>query len=288
MLTLFSPAKINLFLKVLGKRPDGYHELASLFQAIDLGDILTFELSEQDELTCSDPALPLDSSNLVLRAADLFRRKTGIRSYLKIHLRKNIPARAGLGGGSGNAATTLWAFNRLAGGIVEESRLREWSKEIGSDIPFFFSSGTAYCTGRGEHVHSLPKIPVDSSGFDSCLIVMPKYGLSTPDVFQRLGFSPQSPDTFDRPPTMQSFSIDAAGCFNDLEKSAFALQPNLKILKDRLLSCGYPVVLMSGSGSAFFCLGRSTVSSLPGLDVFTFSARFLNRNSVGWYMNLSR
>src|SRR5262249_13981075 len=108
MLTLLSPAKINLFLRILGKRPDGYHELASLFQAIDLADTIHFSLSDADHLTCTDPAIPVDRSNLIWKSVNLFRRKTGLNFHLKIHLEKKIPHQAGLGGGSSNAATTLW------------------------------------------------------------------------------------------------------------------------------------------------------------------------------------
>src|SRR5437016_5240820 len=131
MLTLISPAKINLNLRIVGKRPDGYHELSSVFQAIDLCDVLTFEKSEKDKFTCNISTLPNDKKNLVLKALDLFRSKTGLNFCLKIHLDKHIPIEAGLGGGSSNAATTLWACNQLTGQTVSLERLQEWSAEIG-------------------------------------------------------------------------------------------------------------------------------------------------------------
>ncbi len=112
---LFSPAKLNLFLRVLSKRKDGYHEIASLFQAIDFGDILTFALSDKDKLTSSDPSIPHDRSNLIFQAADQFRRQTGLHFGLEVDLEKKIPTQSGLGGGSSNAATTLWALNELHG-----------------------------------------------------------------------------------------------------------------------------------------------------------------------------
>lgn len=156
MLTLISPAKVNLFLRVLGKRPDGYHELASLFQAIDLADTLHFTLSKHDHLTCTDPAIPLDNTNLIWKTVHLFRRKTNHQFPIHIHLEKNIPIQAGLGGGSSNAATTLWALNELLNTHIPSETLTAWAGEIGSDVPFFLSTGTAYCTGRGEIVKSLP------------------------------------------------------------------------------------------------------------------------------------
>lgn len=142
-IALFSPAKINLFLRVLGKRSDGYHEIASLFQAINLGDNLTFTLSEQDHLTCSDPHLPCDHTNLVIKAVHLFRKKTNLDTPVTIHLEKEIPSQAGLGGGSSNAATTLWALNALHNYPYTIGQLQIWSAEIGSDIPFFFLSGNS-------------------------------------------------------------------------------------------------------------------------------------------------
>ncbi|GJP37385.1 hypothetical protein CLOM_g21795, partial [Closterium sp. NIES-68] len=132
--------------------PDGYHELASLFHAISLGDTLKFSFSpsnSRDALTTNAPGVPLDSSNLVIKALDLFRRKTGIQKYFWVHLDKKVPTGAGLGGGSGNAATALWAANRMCGDVASEAELLEWSADIGSDISFFFSQGAAYCTGRG-------------------------------------------------------------------------------------------------------------------------------------------
>ncbi len=144
MLTLNSPAKVNLFLRILRRRSDGYHDLASLFQAISLYDTIHFALSDHDELTCDKPGIPTDSTNLILKAADLFRRKTGLKFGLKAHLEKRIPHEAGLGGGSSNAATTLWALNQLHGQPASPDELIAWSGEIGSDITFFLSHGTAY------------------------------------------------------------------------------------------------------------------------------------------------
>ncbi len=131
-LTLFSPAKINLFLRIMGKRPDGYHELASLFQAIGLGDTLTFTLTPQDSLTCSDPSLPCNDSNLIIKALHLFRRKTNLHIPVTIHLEKHIPTQAGLGGGSSNAATTLGALNTLTTILTQfksfKTGLRKWAQ----------------------------------------------------------------------------------------------------------------------------------------------------------------
>jgi 4-diphosphocytidyl-2-C-methyl-D-erythritol kinase len=152
-LNLFSPCKINLFLRITGKRPDGFHDLASLFHVISLGDTIKFSLSpskSRDRLSTNVPGVPVDESNLIIKALNLYRQKTGTDNFFWIHLDKKVPTGAGLGGGSSNAATALWAANQFAGSIASEKDLQEWSGEIGSDIPFFFSRGAAYCTGRGE------------------------------------------------------------------------------------------------------------------------------------------
>lgn len=275
MLRVFSPSKLNLFLKVLGKREDGYHELASLFQATTLGDFLECTLSDTDNLTCSDLSLPVNENNLILKAAQLYRKKTGIKIGLKVHLDKKIPIQAGLGGGSSNAATTLWAFNQLLGQPVTEQELQKWSAEIGSDIPFFFSQGTAYCTGRGENVNCLPPLKTQK-----CWIVKPHFGLSTPEIFKKLQANPYSvlenPFSFNPNGDLNKTSF----YFNDLEKPAFEIQPTLLDIKNELLESGFETVMMTGSGSAFFCFGQGKIKRS---DLLAFEAQFLNRPLNTWY-----
>ena len=253
--TLFSPAKINLFLKVINKRRDDFHNLSSLFQAISLGDNLHFSRNDEqnkDFLTCTDSSIPVDGNNLILRAANLFRKKTGLKIYVKVHLEKHIPSQAGLGGGSSNPATTLWALNVLSNTKISQDLLAEWSVEIGSDIPFFFSLGTAFVTGRGEFFTNLP-----SFNLNSLIVVKPPFGLSTKDVFKNLKLD-----------SLNTFSVDLdqviemekkSPCFfNDLEVSAFELKPELKKVKEQLEALGFKNVTMSGSGTSFFCFGSSS------------------------------
>lgn len=263
MLKLFSPAKINLFLKVVSKRPDGYHNLSSLFQTISLGDTLSFDIHSQDLLISSDVNLPTDSSNLILKATELFRKKTGSTQHYKIHLNKKIPTQAGLGGGSSNAATTLWACNQLTDAKIPLEELVKWASEIGSDVPFFFSQGRAHCTGRGEIIEQLPLC--DSKPF---WIVKPSCGLSTPEVYRHLKLSSQSERLLD-------------GYYNDLEQPAFDLNPDLRRLKNELLQRGFETVLMSGSGSSFFCMGHVDPPQDPQLSIFP--VQFINRGVNQWY-----
>lgn len=275
MQSFFSPAKLNLFLRVLGKRVDGYHELASLFQAVDLGDHLEFCFSLADRFTCSDQTL-LNPDNLVLKALTLFRRKTGFIKPVHIHLKKKIPMQSGLGGGSSNAATTLFALNSLHGFPFAEKQLSTWSQELGSDVPFFFSHGTAYCTGRGEQVRDLPKPPA----FE-CLIVKPNDGLSTPKVFAALDLRELEPR--DPEKSLQQFYQNNLICFNDLEKPALAVLPSLMAFKNTLIDQGYSHVQMTGSGSAFFCLGRGKKVEIT--NHFRQKVNSLNRSENKWYCN---
>lgn len=241
---LFSPAKLNLFFRVLKKRPDGYHEIESLYQAIDLGDYLTFSIGKE-QLTCTDPTLPCDQSNLILKAANLFRKKSGLEFGLQVHLEKNIPIQAGLGGGSSNAATTLWALNVLTGANVGVEKLKEWGAELGSDVSFFFSGGTAFCRGRGEIIEEMEPLP-RLQGY----LAKPPVGLSTPAVYQRVALP--------LPLSDQAF-------FNDLEPAAFSLMPELAELKDALYGMGFEQVTMTGSGTAFFCQGNVADPVLDGV-----------------------
>ena len=258
-LKLFSPAKINLFLRIMGKRPDGYHEIASLFQAIDLGDTLTFTLANEDQLTCSDPTLPCDASNLVSKAVALFRCKTGLNFSVSIHLEKRIPTQAGLGGGSSNAATTLWALNALHGNPYSDTELQTWSAEIGSDIPFFFSLGTAYCTGRGEKVRNLPP-----PNLPPLSLIKPSEGLSTPAIFQALNLHECS--TLDPECLLASFYEGDPIYINDLEIPALRLCPALASLKK---GCK---IFMTGSGTAHVCIDET----MKPLSI-------KNRNLGEWY-----
>lgn len=256
---LFSPAKLNLFFRVLRKREDGYHDISSLFQAISLGDTLSLSIDTQDSFTCSNPELPLDSSNLVIKALHLFRKKTSIPFSVRIHLDKQIPMEAGLGGGSSNAATTLWGLNKLLGNPATEKELAVWGSELGSDVPFFFSTGTAFCQGRGEIVESTTLIEPFSA-----YLAKPHFGLSTPKVYGAIHYSELS-------------STDDL-YKNDLEKPAFRLKPELAQFKQSLLRMGFSHVCMTGSGTCFFCLGTPSASIFPLIKTFGIS-RSLN----SWY-----
>jgi len=281
-ITLYSPAKINLFLQVIRRRADGFHELATLLQAIDLCDVIQFEAGERTSLFCSDPRIPTDGSNLILKAVHIFQRRTLLSIDVAIRLTKNIPIQAGLGGGSSNAATTLWALNQLYGEPASLEELQQWAGEIGSDVPFFLSQGTAYCTGRGETVESLVPLPVPSTPL---WIIKPNRGLSTPLIYGKLELS----RLVKRDPrkALREFVCGGTGYYNDLEGVAIALLPQLSLLREQLLADGFRFVTMTGSGSSLFCFGDRT-PHLSGYDAEAFSASYTRRSPDAWYLPSSR
>uniref|UniRef100_A0A0E0E3X4 4-(cytidine 5'-diphospho)-2-C-methyl-D-erythritol kinase n=1 Tax=Oryza meridionalis TaxID=40149 RepID=A0A0E0E3X4_9ORYZ len=274
-LNLFSPCKINVFLRITGKRPDGFHDLASLFHVISLGDTIKFSLSpskSKDRLSTNVAGVPVDESNLIIKALNLYRKKTGTDNFFWIHLDKKVPTGAGLGGGSSNAATALWAANQFSGCIASEKELQEWSGEIGSDIPFFFSQGAAYCTGRGEIVEDIRNpLPANLP----MVLVKPPEACSTAEVYKEI--------------TENGISQDV--CVNDLEPPAFEVLPSLKRLKKRIIAANrgdYDAVFMSGSGSTIVGIGSPDPPAFvydddDYKDTFVSEACFLTRNENEWY-----
>ncbi|GBG76522.1 hypothetical protein CBR_g22270 [Chara braunii] len=292
-LTLFSPCKVNVFLRVTRKREDGFHDLASLFHVIDLGDVIKFSLSpstRRDSLTSTVSGIPLDERNLIIKALQLYRKKTGARQYFWIHLDKKVPTGAGLGGGSGNAATALWAANQMCGGLASEKDLLEWGAEIGSDVPVFFSHGAAYVTGRGEFVEDIPS-PFSQ---DTPLVLLkPPEECATAAVYKRFNMAMASaaadPEKLLDKIRLEGLSQDT--CVNDLEPPAFQILPSLRALKQRVAMAGrgrYSAVFMSGSGSTIVAVGDPDPPSFiydeeEYADLFVAEARFLVRRANQWY-----
>ncbi|KAL4434604.1 hypothetical protein ABPG77_002727 [Micractinium sp. CCAP 211/92] len=290
-LQLFSPSKVNLFLRIMRRREDGYHDLASLFHVIDLGDDMGFEelagTAAADALTCNMEGVPIDESNLVIKALNLFRRKTGRTQRFRVSLHKRVPHGAGLGGGSANAATALWAANELTGRPASNEELLEWSGEIGSDISVFFSGGAAYCTGRGEVVEDVaPPLPLDTR----MLLVKPPVGLSTPEIFKALDLNRRSPaDPRELLARLAAEGATQELAVNDLEQPAFDRLPALGELKQRLQAegSGFSSVFMTGSGSTIVCMGSDDVPAFlqepQYADMFISPTRLITRQPGEWY-----
>nr|GMD71411.1 4-diphosphocytidyl-2-C-methyl-D-erythritol kinase, chloroplastic/chromoplastic [Ipomoea batatas] len=291
-LTLFSPCKVNIFLRITGKREDGFHDLASLFHVISLGDKIKFSLSpskSKDSLSTNAPGVPLDERNLIIKALNLYRKKTGTDKHFWIHLDKKVPTGAGLGGGSSNAATALWAANQFSDGLATEKDLQEWSSEIGSDVPFFFSHGAAYCTGRGEVVQDISfPMPLDIP----MVLIKPPEACSTAEVYKRLQLDKSSkvdPSILLDKILKNGVSQDV--CVNDLEPPAFEVLPSLRRLKQRIAAASrgqYDAIFMSGSGSTIVGIGSPDPPQFlydeeEYKEVFLSEASFITRAPNQWY-----
>ncbi len=264
---VLAPAKLNLFLEVLGRRPDGYHEIETVMVAISLCDTLTFrdEPTGAIRLRCSDPALPVGADNLVIRAAERLREATGCRRGAAIELIKAIPAQAGLAGGSSDAAATLAALDRLWDLRTPPERLDALAAEVGSDVPFFNHVPAAVCRGRGERVE-----PVSLSRTYDFVLVCPPVGVGTADVYRRVVPPDRPGDAGPVLAALQTGRTEELGrcLFNRLQPVAEAVRPELVRVRDALANLG-PLLdgsAMSGSGSAYFGLCRDPAAARHAAD----------------------
>jgi 4-diphosphocytidyl-2-C-methyl-D-erythritol kinase len=255
-----SPCKVNLLLNILGRRPDGFHELETVMHPVQLCDRLSFTRQGQSlQLTCTDPGLPTDADNLVHRAGTAFRSAARITDGVRIHLEKRIPVAAGLGGGSGNAATTLLGLNELFGAPLTQDQLHEIAAGLGSDIPFFLQSQPALATGRGEKIQPCDFFPALRGA--AFLLVHPGFGIATAWAYQQLARFPRARNgevgrASQLIRLLQSADLSRAGAalYNSLEEPALEKYPLLALFQGFLRAHGAPATLMSGSGSATFAL----------------------------------
>ncbi len=271
-----SPAKVNLFFRVLGKRPDHYHEIATLFAAVGIYDRIEISKSESDSFWCSDYSIPTDSGNRVIKALHLFRAKTEIFVPVSIDLVKAIPVKAGLGGGSSNASTTLYALNQLFDQPLSIAELQELGAKIGSDEAFFFTSGLAFGQGRGEILSEIE----ENIALNGVTVAMPDYvSLGTNDVFDAC--SPNDFTTGIPADILSAFFIDTKTAVNDLEQTAFRVNPEMKWIKEELINLGFSHAVMTGSGSAFVCYGEVHSPKMEGITFYIVP--FLKREPESWY-----
>ncbi len=255
-LVVQAPAKVNLFLEILAKRPDGYHDIATLMVAVNLFDVLRFkeEKSGDIRLTCSNPELSTGPENLVFRAADLLKRYTGCKKGVSIRLTKLIPLAAGLAGGSSDAAATCIGLNRLWNLGLSLKELLALGAELGSDVSFFFSPPAAWCTGRGEKVKPLSL----KKRLWFVLVAMP-VGLSTARVYQRVQvpLRPETGKEIRRAVRQGEVKEIGAQLHNRLQATAEKLCPTVRDVRERLRKLDPAGVLMSGSGPSVFALCRN-------------------------------
>ena len=255
MLTLTAAGKVNLALEVLGKRADGYHELATVMQTIDLADRLTIEDADELAITTTSPDVPADGGNLALRAAAALREASKVDRGVRIGLDKRIPVAAGLGGGSSDAAAVLLGLNRLWGLRWSRERLAEVAEKLGMDVPFFLRGGVALGTGRGEKVTPLQGAPL------ALVLVNPGEPLSTAAVYGRVAPAMYSDGTRTR--TMvealrtRKPGRVALSLYNGLEAAATGIRPDLARMRAALTAAGALGTVMSGSGPTVFGVARS-------------------------------
>lgn len=252
---LSAAAKVNLALEVLRRRADGYHELATVLQTVDLSDRVVLEDAEAIDLRTSSPAVPADTTNLAVGAALALSEAAGGRRGVRITLDKRIPVAAGLGGGSADAAAVLLGLNRLWGLRWPAARLEGIAVTLGMDVPFFLRGGVALATGRGERLTRLA-----GSTF-ALVLVNPRIGASTAEVYGRVTPAMYSDGSRTRALVAALRSHRpariAASLYNGLERAVAPAYPQVAQMEAALLAAGALGAAMSGSGPTVFGVARS-------------------------------
>lgn len=278
-------AKINLGLRILGKRADGYHDLETFFLQIDLADRLFFEKTAGSglALTCNQSDLPVDASNLCTRAYQLLCEAASCSFGVRLHLEKSIPAGAGLGGGSSDAAVTLIALNRLFDLQLSKDRLYQLATQLGSDVPFFLTGGLCRGRGRGEILEAYEELP--DLGI---LLVTPPVAVSTAWAYKnynKLGLT--KTEKYRKLPSSSIGQLRddelAEVCQNDLEIAVFEKYEELAAIKAQLQRSGAIVSSMTGSGSAMFGLFRTQQEAQGRKQLFERCNTFVTR-PIRWGM----
>jgi 4-diphosphocytidyl-2-C-methyl-D-erythritol kinase len=288
-------AKINLCLHVMGKRPDGYHELRTIFQAISLHDTLKISIepggSEQFSLSSNDVTLPLGRENLVVRAIEAISPEIGFKGSVSVELDKKIPVARGLGGGSSDAAAAIIGMLRSTRKEIPLERLMEITAGLGADVPFFLFGGRALAVNRGDEIYPLPNGPKQT-----ILVVSPRdIGVSTKDAYEWISAELTKRA---KPPKIWGFcalcwSRQGAGVSNDFEGPVFSRYPRLGEIRDALLERGAADAALAGSGSAVFGIFRNPAQARRAARAFpedsVFVVETLSREnygrSLGWRVN---
>lgn len=283
--TLTSPSKVNLFLEVLGRRDDGYHEICSIVALTELCDTIVLERRTSGiTIRARDPKVPSGPDNLCHRAADLLLRHSGVHGGVSIQIEKHIPIAGGMGGGSSNAAATLWGLNLLYDLGWPREELTSLGSELGSDVPLFFCRGAAFIKGRGERVEELAALTPRW-----LVIANPGIEISTASVYRRLRLPLTSDKAgFTMRDLVETGQEEAAlsHCFNRLEDVVLEAYPLVAGLKQRLALLGASPVLVSGSGPTVFGIMREAemakrvASSLVESGIAAVACRTLERNPL--------
>jgi 4-diphosphocytidyl-2-C-methyl-D-erythritol kinase len=247
---ILSPAKINLFLHITGKRQDGYHELFTLMSCVGVADAILLDFNaDHISIDCQNDRVPRDATNLAFRAAAIFFEQSGIKPGVAITIEKNIPVAAGLGGGSSNAAAVLNGLNRYFDTPFSKNQLHRMAAGMGADVPFFLYGKPALATGVGDRLSAYPllkQLPV--------IIINPNFSVSTAEIYKSFSFgltNGKKPINYDSFTEKTDFNA-AIHLANDLEKITASRHPEIYCAKQRLLEQGAIGSLMSGSGPSVF------------------------------------
>ena len=282
-ITLLSPAKINLTLEVLGKREDGYHEIRSIIQPVNLFDEINIKIEEGEgiELDSKGLEVPKSENNLAWKAADIFIRESGIRVKIKILLTKKIPVGAGLGGGSSNAAAVLVGLNRLSKKF-SQGELIILSSKIGADVAFFITCKTAIVEGFGEKITLIRDFP-----HYYYLLLNPGFEASTKKIYELWDeLTHGAKDHNKIEDTISLFKRGALPLHNDLEAPATKLYPVITNLKERLLNLGVENASMTGSGPTTFSIFKEEKGAKVFYNILKDSTSFkvfLVKGISGWH-----
>ena len=263
---ILSPAKINLFLHIIGKRADGYHDLMTLMCCVGLYDIISLDFEAKEiSVACTHPLVPQDHTNLACRAAKLFLDHINTKEGVRITIEKQIPIGAGLGGGSSNAATVMLGLNRFYGHPLSRETLIELGEVIGADVPFFIDRKPAIATGVGEILE-----PYSGLKPYTVIVVFPGFSVSTAEMFKN--FNLRLTKCIEKTKISffknKGFDIQRHLC-NDFEKIAEKKHPEIAAIKNVLLEHGAIGALMSGSGSAVYGLFRDRDSAGKAFPAFS-------------------
>lgn len=255
----FSPCKVNLMLAITGVRPDGFHELVSLVTPTRFGDELYVEISDSDSLKCNMEGVPCDSSNLVMRAAEIFRRVSGRTERFAFDLQKKIPAGAGLGGGSSNGAAALAAVNELCGNPLPMSKLADLAAELGSDCPLFLSNSPVVMRGRGEKVFPLFGAARRCLERVKFFVFKPEFSINTGWAYSQMKKNPSDYIDRDLAENIISEWLENPCVFNlplvnNMQIEAFKKYPALEVAIEEIKKRFRVPCMMSGSGSACFAV----------------------------------
>lgn len=284
-------AKINLGLQILGKRPDGYHEIRSVYQTIALADRVSIALTRHSHalrVVSNDPRIPGGPSNLVHRACKLWKEKRNFRGGIEILLEKRIPAGSGLGGASSDAAAALLGLERLTGERMDLRSRLKLAESLGSDVPQFFWGGRVLGCGRGEDVYPLWDLPPRD-----CLVIFPGFAMSTAEAYREASLqltNSTKPDNISFFGARPHFPLETWGpAENDFEKIVFARWPELAQLKSRLIQAGAELASLTGSGSAVYAVFDSARKFDRALRIIpqswqVFRSRTLPRNEYNRLM----